>query len=165
MLFSQSPSSLNTTPSVLASGGFAQNRNTHNRNTHNRNTHNRHAQNRHAQYALDAHNARIEMYKSKNAQNIVVMHLPGVLGALMQTRRDVIPNRPRIEEAIVNAQSQLPILLERKHDRRRRGRDTMAKKFRHPTRLASAVAAQYDDAQLKGRADERWAPCPPVTAV
>ena len=67
------------------------------------------------------------MYKSKNAQNILVMHLPGVLGALMQTRRDVIPNRPRIEEAIVNAQSQLPILLERKHDRRRRGRDTMAK--------------------------------------
>ena len=93
------------------------------------------------------------------------MHLLGVLGALMQTRRDVIPNRPRIEEAIVNAQSQLPILLERKHDRRRRGRDTMAKKFRHPTRRVSAVAAQSDDAQLQGRADERSAGCPPVTAV
>ena len=36
----------------------------------NRNTHNRHAQNRHAQYALNAHNARIEMDKSKHAQNI-----------------------------------------------------------------------------------------------
>jgi len=65
VLFSQSPSSLNTTPSVLARGGFAQNRNTHDRNTDNRNTHNRHAQNRQAQDALDAHNERIEMYKVK----------------------------------------------------------------------------------------------------
>jgi hypothetical protein len=55
------------------------------------------------------------------------MPLPGVLGGWMHTRRDVIPNHPRIEEAIVHAQSQLPILFGHKHDRRRKGRDIMAK--------------------------------------
>ena len=45
----------------------------------------------------------------------------------MHTRRDLIPNHLRIEEAIVHAQSQLPILFGHKHDRRRKGRDIMAK--------------------------------------